>query len=256
MVESFFLPVGDGRFSASSACEGPWNPELQHGGPPAALLLREMQRLPGPSPARVSRCTVEFLGPVPVGEVHVRAEVERDGRSVQLLAGELAAGGRPVLRARAWRLRLAAGPDVGSPDRPAPPAPQDGVEGVSLFDFGYGQALEWRTVGGSSARPGPATVWARPRIPLVPGEQPTGEQVAVLAADSGSGVSWELPWNRFAFMNVDLSVSFARSPSGPWVCLDARTLMSADGTGFTRSELHDAGGWFGQAVQSLLVSDR
>lgn len=255
--ESFFTPLADGAWGATSATAGPWTPQLQHGGPPSALLVRGLQLLPGPRPARLVRVSLEFLGPVLVGEVWVACSVERDGRSVQLLAGELSAGGRPVLRARGWRLRTdAAGPTAGSSGVAAPPGPDDGREETAGFDFGYGHAMEWRTVGGAPGEPGPATVWARPRLPLVPGEEPLAEQVACLASDSGSGVSWELPWAEWAFMNVDLTVSFARAPRGSWVCLDARTTMAADGTGCCRTTLHDLDGWFGQSVQSLLVSPR
>jgi hypothetical protein len=257
MADSFFAPRGDGGWLATSATEGPWSPRLQHGGPPAALLVRALQALPGPQPGRLARVTLEFLGPVPVGAVDVAAAVERDGRSVQLLSGELSAGGRAVLRARAWVLRTDdAGPTAGATGVAAIPGPDAGVAGTAEFDFGYGHAMQWRTVGGRADRPGPATVWARPRLPLVPDEQPSPEQVTALAADAGSGVSWELPWDSWSFVNVDLDLSFARRPIGGWVGMAARTTMAGDGTGQCRTVLHDGDGWFGQSVQSLLVAPR
>ena len=67
----------------------------------------------------LARITVEILGPVPIGELEVSTEVERPGRSVELLAGELRADGRAVLRARAWRVL---GSPVGTDPGPAPVA--------------------------------------------------------------------------------------------------------------------------------------
>lgn len=215
-AESFFLPLDDdGGWLATSATEGPWADHLQHGGPPSALLVRALQALTAPQPSRLGRVTLEFLGPVPVGEVRVAADVEREGRSVRLLAGELSAAGRPALRARAWQLRTDdAGPTVGAGAVARVPGPDGGTEGLAGFDFGYGHAMRWRVVGGTAEGPGAATVWVRPRLPLVPGEELAPEQVAALAADSGSGVSWELPWDRWSFVNVDLTLSFARQPVG------------------------------------------
>ena len=57
----------------------------------------------------LARITVEILGAVPIGEMEVETAVERPGRSVELLAGEVRADGRAVLRARAWRVLALAG---------------------------------------------------------------------------------------------------------------------------------------------------
>ena len=109
---SFYVELGDGRFRATERTSGPWNPEHQHAGPPSALLMREFEQLP--SELVIARITIEILGPVPIGELVVRTEVERPGRSVELLAGSLAAGGREVMRARAS--------DTVANRRPASPA--------------------------------------------------------------------------------------------------------------------------------------
>ncbi|MFC6344665.1 acyl-CoA thioesterase domain-containing protein, partial [Nocardioides hankookensis] len=73
-------------FESLPTTAGPWSPDSQHGGPPAALLARAIEGL---SDARIGRFTMELLGPVPVGPVAVSASVLRAGRSVQLLGAEL-----------------------------------------------------------------------------------------------------------------------------------------------------------------------
>jgi hypothetical protein len=55
---------------------------------------------------------------------------------------------------------------------------------------GYLETIDWRYVAGRGFdEPGPAAVWARPKIPLIPGEKPSPMCRALLLADSGSGVS-------------------------------------------------------------------
>ena len=53
----------------------PWDPEAMHGGAPAALLARAVERLEAPAAMLLARITIEFLGPVPLAPVEVTAEV-------------------------------------------------------------------------------------------------------------------------------------------------------------------------------------
>ena len=170
----------------------------------------------------LARVTVEILGAVPIAEVEVSTSVERPGRSVELLAGELRAQGRAVLRARAWRvLGSPVGtepePPVALPEQADPPPPQLGES------FGYANAVEWRWARGGWTDRGPATVWTRMRIPVVEGEEPTPRQRVMVVADSGNGASNVLDWARYLFINTELTVHFLREPVGEWVLLDART---------------------------------
>jgi len=150
---------GPETFDSLSATAGPWSPDAQHGGPPAALLGRAVERLAATDvgPATIGRFTMELLGPVPVGPLAVTASVVRPGRSVQLLGAELydAARGRVVASARAWLFPV-------SGEGPLPPTlpdhkPDDGV----LHDLpdgwhgGYLDAVEWRWIAGAVTTPGP-----------------------------------------------------------------------------------------------------
>ena len=103
-----------------------------------------------------------------------------------------------------------------------PPGPEQAKPGSFPdigFDVGYHTAMEYRFVRGGFTELGPATVWMRMGLPLLPGEEPTPLQRVLIAADSGNGVSVALDWTSYLFINVDLSVHLNRMPEGEWVCL-------------------------------------
>jgi hypothetical protein len=254
-LSAFFEPLGDGRYRATERTSGPWDPGHQHAGPPSALLTGLLERTDARPEMVLARVTVEILGAVPIAELEVSTTVERPGRSVELLAGEVRAGGRAVLRARAWRV-------LGSPAGTPEPAPaelpeHDDVPPPSLGEtFGYAHAIEWRWVHGGWEDRGPAAVWSRMRTPLVAGEEPSPRQRVMVVADSGNGVSNVLDWGRYLFINTELTVHFLREPVGEWVLLDARTQLAEGGAGLASSTLSDRSGPVARGAQALLVAPR
>jgi hypothetical protein len=104
--------------------------------------------------------------------------------------------------------------------------------------------------------PGPARVWMRLRHPLLPDEPISSLARAAATADFGNGVSAVLPFERFLFINADLSLHLQRPPRGEWIGLQARTLLHPGGTGLAESVLHDLEGPFGRAFQTLVVQAR
>jgi Thioesterase-like superfamily len=116
--------------------------------------------------------------------------------------------------------------------------------------------MEHRFVRGDFPEHGPALVWMRMRQPLVAGEEPSPLQRVLVAADSGNGVSATLDWNRYVFINVDLTVHLHRPLEGDWVCLDAITIPEPSGVGIAYTALYDGRGPLGRAVQTLLVDER
>ena len=253
---SFYEPLGDDRWRATVHTTGPWDTRFQHGGPPSALLGREVERASGREDTVTARVTVELLGPVPVGELQLRSRVIRPGRSVELVEAVLAAGGRDVARAQAWRV-LRTTEHVAPRARRAPPLPAAGAP-APLGDWidGYLSAIEWRFVAGSFDQPGPATTWGRMLHPLVPDEEPTPLVRVLAVADSGNGVSSELPIAGWHFINPELTVHLHREAVGEWVCLDATTTVSPGGSGLATSVLSDLDGPVGVGAQSLLVAPR
>lgn len=250
---AFYESLGDGRYRSTERTEGPWSPLLQHAGPPCALIARALEQCEPRDGALISRLVIEILGPVPVDELEVTAEIERPGRSVELLRAELRAGGRTAMRASAWRLDGA--PVDAGPPEPAPPAlpATESPTPPSIAETGYLRSVEWRSAAGDWTEPGPATVWARPRVPLLEGEAMTGLQRLMCVVDSCSGISAALPWAGWLFINTDLTVHLTRHPRGEWILLDAVTRIRQGGAGLASAAVGDADGVLGRSAQTLLV---
>jgi len=262
MAEAVFIDRGQSRFEATELARGPWDPNAQHGGASAALLIRAFEQVPGGDGLSLARVTYELLRPAPLGEVDLQVEVVRPGKRVQLLEGSLrTADGTEILRARALRVQVAvldgaSGTDVAPP----PPGPETGEELPPTFTAPasptfFPGAIEIRFVSGAFGG-GPATGWFRLKVPLVAGEEPSPLQRLAAAADFGNGISTVLHWDEHLFINPDLTLYLDREPAGEWICLDARTTIAPGGVGTAESVLYDHRGRVGRAIQALLVAPR
>jgi hypothetical protein len=256
----------DGRFVATELARGPWDAGAQHGGAPAALLMREFESLPAADGLTLARVTYELLRPAPLGELLVQSEVIRSGRRVQLLEASLRApDGTEVVRARALQVHRADSGEGATEVDPPPAGPEHGHEyGPSVDGASFNpphrpifapDAIEVRFVEGTFGG-GPSTAWFRLRAPLVAGEAPTPLQRLAAAADFGNGISAVLHWDQFVFINPDLTIYLDRPPIGEWICLAARTILAPGGVGTAESVLYDERGRVGRATQSLLVARR
>ncbi len=255
MTRSFYVPLDRDLFRSTVWTTGPWGPDAQHAGPPAALLGRAIERTM-PDGAHVARVTCEILRPVPIADLSVEARVARPGRSVQMIEAQLSVDREPVMSARAVAIRTTA-LDLPAPGG-APPWPPDDVPDLFADRTGadYIAAMEWRFVAGSFFEPGPATAWLRMRMPLVEGEETTPLQRVLTAADSASGISGALDFGSWVYVNPDLTVYLHRPIEGEWVCLDAATVPEPSGVGLTTATLHDRRGPVGRSGQSLFVAPR
>ncbi len=276
MADAFFRAEGDARYAPTELTRGPWDPDSQHAGPPAGLIGRAVERLEGGENRHVARITFEILRPIPIAPLTVEAQIVRPGRSVELVEASLSDADGEVITARAWRLRIAPvelPPGLGSTDGPgligsSPSTLRPGFapEGPAVAraggfpdtggDVGYHTAMEYRFLSGAFTEHGPAVAWMRMRQPLIDGEDPSPLQRVLVAADSGNGVSAALDWNRYLFINVELTVHLHRTLVGEWVCMDAITIPEANGVGVADTALYDQRGPIGRAVQALLVDER
>lgn len=250
---AFYLPAGQDRFESTERTRGPWDTGAQHAGPPAALLGRAVERRAGTG-MRVARLTFDIARPVPIAPLRVTASVIREGRSVMVVEAAV----EPYMRCTALLIRTVgqAVPEVGmtaplsrcdAGTRPFFPVP---------YEVGYHTAMEFRFESGSFLEPGPATAWMRMRVPLVEGEQPSPLTRLLAAADTGSGISSVLDFQRYLFVNPDLTVHVVRYPVGEWIRLRAATAIDRAGVGLADTELHDEQGPLGRALQSLVVRPR
>jgi Thioesterase-like superfamily len=255
---------GDAETYRSSALtRGPWHPDHQHGGPPIALVCRNLERAAlEHGLTHISRLTANLLRPVPIGELTVDVATDYAGRNAGHFSARLTAGGKEVARFTALAQRET---DVSLPDRlpghPAPVAPQGPEDApIATFPFagqrvGYADLVECRVVRGHFFN-GPCSVWFRLRHPLLEGEIPSAYQRVAVAADSGNGVSAMLDFARYSFVNSDLTINLLRRPQGEWICLDARTHLGPNGSGLAESMLFDMHGRVGTATQSLSIRRR
>lgn len=250
----------NGRFVATALSRGPWDPDAQHGGAPAALMMRAFERCEGGEALAIARVTYEFLRPVPLGELEVRASVARPGRRVQLLEGSIVdSDGVELVRARTLRVAAADTGGQTTPEPPAPAGPEHGSarylappHGLRMF---APDAIEIRFVAGAFGG-GPATAWFRLRRSLVEGERPSPLQRLAAAGDFGNGISAVLSWDEYLFINPDLTLYVEREPVGDWICLEAQTRLAPAAGAVAESVLFDERGRVGRAIQALLVARR
>ena len=260
MPDAFYLPGGPGRFQTTELTRGPWDPGLQHAGPAAALLGRAVEGHGDRAGLQVARVTFEIMRPLPIAELAVATRTLRGGRSVELVEASLRAGETELMRATALRIRTAAGQELPEGLVPGPRLAGPEAGRVEPFfptgqEVGYHTAMEFRFVAGSFVGPGPATAWMRMRHPLVPGETPSPLCRVLAAADSGNGISASLDYQRWRFINADLTVYLMRPPVGQWVALEASTTAAA-GVGLADTTLHDEQGPIGRSAQALFVERR
>jgi hypothetical protein len=281
--DSIFLAEGE-SFVPTDHARGPWDPKALHGGAPAALMTTAFERLEPGGDLLIARLGFEFLRPIPFAPLSISVRIVRPGRRVQELAGELRNGEELIARASALRVqRIPDGlPGVaprlqaraGSPSLPEPasedsseaspdgpmPGPDAGERvRFALDDAGRtsfaASAMEMRWLD-DPAQLGPARVWMRLRHPLLADEPLTPLARLAATADFGNGVSAVLPFERFLFINADLTIHLQRAPLGEWIGLDARTLLRDGGMGLAESVLHDVHGPVGRAFQTLVVQPR
>lgn len=255
--QAFYTQTGPGQFDSSPLTSGPWSAASQHGGPPSALLAREMERYQPREGHRLARVSIDILTPVPVAPLTVTVEEIRTGKRVQLLQATAQAGGRTVLIGRAWRIAAAS---ADFPAGTAEPAPAAGEPTAQAFTFpegwhtgGYLSAIDWCFADGGFAQDGPARAWARPRVALVDGEAMTPWQRVLTVGDSGSGISACAPPAQHPAINCDFTVVLHRDPVGPWIGMDSRTLVTPGAGAMTQTTVFDAAGTAGLATQTLVA---
>jgi hypothetical protein len=199
------------------------------------------------------RIAFDILGVVPIGEVEVHVEVVRPGRSIELLEAVAVSGGRPVLRARAWRLArhdtaVVAG---GEPDALSPPDGLPSADLSSVWPGGYIASLDVRPL--RTPEPGRATVWLATPVALV-ADEPVSELARFVGlVDTANGIAVRESPKAWMFPNLDLTVHLHRQPAGRWVGLDTTVVFGPDGSGLTTTVLHDLTGPVGRAEQLLTV---
>jgi hypothetical protein len=242
---------------ATMLTQGPWDPNSQYGGAPAALLTWAVERVPTLMPMRIARITIDMHRRVPLGRLEVRSEIAREGKRLQVVVATLHdPTGVEVARATALRFRLGAGPDAPTdPRRPPIPTPTMGPERVherrSDTLNGFIDAAEMREGGSSDA----ATTWYRATKPVIAGEEPSPTVRLAWASDFTANSGNYLDLGQWSAINADLTITLARAPQGEWTGVATRAWYALDGIGHARADLFDCDGFVGTCTASLLVDE-
>jgi hypothetical protein len=209
---------------------------------------------------RIGRLSLDFLGPIPLRELLIEVSEIKPGRRVQLSEARMTVDGRVAVTARAWHIATDETPPSSGVEQIAPPllpsAPTAQEFFPGLENWGYGRSIEWRFTSGSFDTLGAADVWTRVRLPLVEGQALSGQDRALIAADSANGLSLSLPLEQWLSIPPSMTATLLRPPIGDWVHMRCRTHLAVDGVGLAHADMFDADGFVGEVAQPLLVQER
>ncbi|MEQ8347673.1 MAG: thioesterase family protein [Sneathiellaceae bacterium] len=257
-MDAVFRLDGDTALPGPFAA-GPWNPEMQHGGPPAAMMAWAAERLPAAAPMRVARLNIDLLRPVPLKPLKLASTVVREGRKIQVSLHSLSHDGKEVVRATALKIRsddsLGEIETGAPPDLPPPEAGTD-VSAAIRTSSGFGSGVSMREVRGRFREPGPAAIWYRLDRPILAGQETSALMRAAATADFSNATSALLDFRQWTFINADVSLHLARPPRGEWILLDGESWYGPDGAGLAMTRMADRDGYFGRSVQSLVLERR
>ena len=180
----------EGEFQVFESTDGTrsnWDPEIQHGSPPLALMTKLIEEQAGDSGLRVGRLTLDILGAIPVTRLRVRSWVERPGARISMMAAEMLSprpdgSERAVARVTAWLLATSDTADAAT-DRHPPLVEGDSIAVPhSWVDAkGYLETVSWRTQ--RVAEGEPSVAWLSPLVPLVDAEPTTAQLQASQTID-------------------------------------------------------------------------
>lgn len=243
---------------ASELASGPWG-RMQHGSAPASLIAHVAESMPSEQPMRTARLTIDLMRPVPIAPLSIKTEIVRDGRKIRLLRIDLLAEGTLVVSGGVLQIRRAPTElPEGIADEPVTlPGPEDGRRAkIKKDENPFLSLIEISIVKGGFNKPGPCAAWFRAEQPIIEGTPLSKLMAAAIAADFCNGASAVLDFRDWTFINGDLTISLARDPVDDWILLDAETWLGPDGAGLAFGRLADKQGYFGRAVQSILVERR
>jgi hypothetical protein len=257
-MDAIYRVDGD-RVVTSPDAAGPWDPSMQHGSAPAALVVWAAEAIPTREPMQIARVTIDLMRPVPVAPLTLQTEVLRQGRKIQLcavrlLAGDVVVVGATVLKIRTQGLTLP--PEVADQPTELPGPDQIPAQRPEFSSSPFVTGISMRAARGQFGVPGPGAIWYRVDRPLIEGAPVSQAMRAVVAADFCNATAATLDFRKWTFINADLSVHFARQPVGAWILLDGESWIGPDGAGLAMARLADERGYFGRAVQSLVIEKR
>lgn len=263
MTSSLFVTDADTYVPTGLTRTG-WNDHTQHGGPPTALLMREIEALPTLAPMQVVRFTMDLLRPVPLERLRTSVRVTREGKNVQWSEAVLCAGEMEIARLHALRIRTA---DVDLPDLPAEAAPLRVPDAPDVWRSDWSgddpgvvrfhrDAVEVISPTNAFLSAGPGVALARLLVPVVDEERPSDLVRLAALADLANGVSSQLDYDHYLFINADITVAINRTSTDEWIGFDGQSHPSRSGVGMADTRIFDGSGVFGRILQAQLIDRR
>lgn len=252
MTAAFYVRTGSG-FTPTDYVTGPWDPEMCHAGPPAALILNSVaEEAPDMG---ITRATFEIPRGIPKVPCTVQIEDIRSGGKIRLLRAQLRSESAELLMsANVWCIRTTRTrlPISDPYALNLPPVEECQPLDVDFGEvLGYMDGVEMRTAAGLPFRGGSAAIWIRLAIPLIDGETADPYALCGMFGDLGNGIAAIEPLNQLFAINTDLTVYLARRPIGEWIAVESLTISHGLGLGMTDSLVYDATGFVGRANQSI-----
>lgn len=230
-----------------------------HGSPLAAAVVRAFERASPDNSGHLVSFRLDIHRAVPLRPLAIAAKLVGSGRRVRHLSAALEAGGTVVASASGvWMATRDLPVEIPEEGAHPPQGPAEGVDHVFPVGAerrGFNVTVDVRFVRGGG-RLGPATAWVRLTAPLISGEEMSPLQRLVGAADLANGIASPLDFQRYVYINPDLSVQILRPPVDTWICLDSSCSVETTGVGASRTTMYDRMGVVGYATQTLFVDRR
>src|SRR5581483_8068401 len=170
-MEAIFRVDGD-RAIVSPKAAGPWDPTMQHGSAPAALVVWAAEAVPTAVPMRVARVTIDLMRPVPLKPLTIETEVLREGRKIQLCVIRLHADGVLAVAASVLKVRQEAQAlpaEIADPPLTLPWPDASPEDPAQFSNSPFVTGMQLRAARGNFGVPGPGAIWYRVVRPLVEG---------------------------------------------------------------------------------------
>ncbi|WP_132994305.1 thioesterase family protein [Gordonia zhaorongruii] len=255
-------------FQPTGATVSVWSPDIQHGAPPAALMVGAMQRAAPEDGQVFTRITTEILGGIGLGVNRVRTAIPRPGRRISMVTADLEVLGadgefRLVARTSGWRMIVNDSSPAAAAPRPPLPALPDDLQQIEGFPLDGDDAVPWgregyigttvtaRQDGRNGTTP---AIWIRAGVPLIVGREMTHLEAIFAVIDVANGVGTQLDPRDWTWMNLDTTVHLVAQPSSPWVGIDADLAIGRDGYGASFADLYDVAGFLGRSAQTDMIA--
>ncbi|MBA8795390.1 hypothetical protein FHX74_003026 [Friedmanniella endophytica] len=249
------------RFEPSGHVQGAWRDDEQHMAPVSGLLAHcLLSHRPRPE-LQLCRISYDILGVIGAAETTVSVRTLRAGRTIELVAAELAVADRVAVRATGWRLlrgdTTGIATTIDDAARLPDPADSEPWDARGRWPGGYIDSVEVRRAPGVDGR---VRAWIGTAVPLLADAEADPLAGYLGLVDTANGINARLDPRRWAFPNTDLTVHLVRSPGfAPdaegrrWVGLETDALLGPEGVGLTSSTLYDRDGALGRAEQILTL---